>query len=523
MKILIHRKAQKLLKVISSDGAEIVLNSTTCTAAFWEVSEKFPEQVIGWCEEELFGKWDFENWQHIFHHNLIMASYAVSTIFLSDRIGYIDQMPFININRKVLFGTWQMSSDIGGIRGEIAQKFYPVLKQEENFGYLLNSIAKVGQQNGLVCYSAPGLLANPECKSPQNTGKIKDLFQFVHQHYSSAWTSVLLLCFLIYERKFPLLGYLRSFFHKKLFRKDIQLVQRGLPSKKVDLLSKNIDVIIPTIGRPGFLHDVLKDLSVQSHLPEKVIIVEQNPDLEAESELKFIQTEKWPFQIIHHLVHKTGVCNARNIALEEVTSDFVFLADDDIRVTKDLLEKVLTEMAKLGLDAVNMNCKQPGEETVFSKMKQWGSFGAGTSIVKSKFAKNCRFLSVFEGGYGEDADFGIQLRNTGCDIIYHPELQVLHLKASRGGFREKDRPKWELEQPIPKPSPTLMAFALLHFTEKQLKGFKTSLFIKFYPRQSLRNPIAYFRQMKKRWKVSRQWAETLLLKSETERPTSPSA
>ena len=523
MKILIHKKAQKLFKVISSDGAEVFLNSTTCTGAFWELARKFPDQLIAWCEEELYGKENFGSWHNIFHHNLIMASYAVNTTFLPDSIGYIDQMPFTKINRKVLFATWRMSSDIGGIRGEIAGQFYPGLKQEEKFDFILNSIAKLGQQNGLLCYSAPGLISPRENRFPESTANTKDLFQFVYQHYSSAWTSVLLLCFFIYEKRFPLWGYLRSFFHQKLFRRNIELPYQNVSTKKVDSSSHTIDVIIPTIGRPGFLHDVLKDLSIQSHLPEKVIIVEQNPDLEAESELKFIQTEKWPFQIVHHLVHKVGVCNARNIALEEVTADFTFFADDDIRVTKDLLKNALTEMAELGLDAVNMNCKQPREETVFPKMKQWGSFGAGTSVVRSKFAISCRFLSVFEGGYGEDADFGIQLRDEGCDIIYHPDLQILHLKAPGGGFREKDRPQWELKQPAPKPSPTLMAFSLLHFSEEQLRGYKTSLFIKFYPRQSIKNPFTYFKEMNKRWEASLQWAETLLVKSEVERETSSSA
>jgi len=157
-----------------------------------------------------------------------------------------------------------------------------------------------------------------------------------------------------------------------------------------------------------------------------------------------------------------------------------------------------------------MNCKQKGEETIFKKIKQWGSFGSGTSVVKSIFAKQCAFSSIYEHGYGEDADFGMQLRQLGCDIIYHPEIEILHLKAPMGGFREKPVLAWEQEQPLPKPSPTLMAFALKYYTPQQIRGFKTSLFLKYYNKQSVKNPFLYVSEMRKRWEKSEEWAGKLL-------------
>jgi hypothetical protein len=63
----------------------------------------------------------------------------------------------------------------------------------------------------------------------------------------------------------------------------------------VDTSQVTIDVIIPTIGRKKFLYDVLKDLSVQTHLPKNAIIVEQNPTQGSQSELDFINNETWPF------------------------------------------------------------------------------------------------------------------------------------------------------------------------------------------------------------------------------------
>ncbi|UJH92503.1 hypothetical protein LZ575_08455 [Antarcticibacterium sp. 1MA-6-2] len=106
-------------------------------------------------------------------------------------------------------------------------------------------------------------------------------------------------------------------------------------------------------------------------------------------------------------------------------------------MAKDILAKTLDEAFRLNINCINLNCKQPGEKTIFHKVKQWGSFGSGTSMVRSRFVKGLRFSEVFEHGYGEDADFGMKLRKAGCDIIYHPLLEIKHLKAPVGGFRKK--------------------------------------------------------------------------------------
>ena len=105
-----------------------------------------------------------------------------------------------------------------------------------------------------------------------------------------------------------------------------------------------IDVIIPTIGRKKYLYDVLKDLANQTVVPKNVIIVEQNPDEGSKSELDYLQNQSWPFLIKHTFINKTGACNARNMALQQIESDWIFMADDDIRFEKDILETTLKEM-----------------------------------------------------------------------------------------------------------------------------------------------------------------------------------
>ena len=115
----------------------------------------------------------------------------------------------------------------------------------------------------------------------------------------------------------------------------------------------------------------------------------------------------------------------------------------------------------------------------------------------------------FENGFGEDTDFGMQLRNKGYDILYLPQPEILHLKAPVGGFRTRPVLEWQNDEVQPKPSPTVMLFRLLHYTEQQLLGYKTTLCIKFYTIQSDKNPIRYYKKFGKAWNRSTYWANVL--------------
>ena len=510
MKILVHKRALVPVKVISFGGEEIQLDSSSCTAALWELAGRFPNELIGWCEESFVEHLELEKWEEIFHHDLIMASYAVETTFLPERIGYVEQLPFANLNREVLYGTWRMSRDVGGIQAKVLNRFKPLMGKIENFEYLLNSVAKLGQQNSLFCYSAPGLVKHRHSENISYTASKQQLFSFVYQHYNSVWLVVLIWCLYKYENELSLNSFLRGFKKQKYFQKKVDLSKITIsPGTKLKLLN-TIDVIIPTMGRPDHLYNVLKDLAEQTRLPEKVVIIEQNSNTASISALDFLKNEQWPFEIIHHFIHQTGACNARNIGLKEVASEWVFFADDDIRIKPDTIDKALQETRKYKIDALNMNCKQEGEKTVFDKVRQWGSFGSGTSIVRASFAKNCSFSLIYEHGYGEDMDFGMQLRNLGCDIVYHPELVLHHLKASVGGFREKHAMEWEIGNPRPKPSPTIMAFAKKYFSSQQMLGYKMKMFLQNYRSQKEKNPFIYYSNMNKKWSSSEFWAEQLL-------------
>jgi glycosyltransferase involved in cell wall biosynthesis len=504
--ILSHRNGIKLIEIIRDDKILKGFSKLLVTA-FWEVCEKYPEELIFWKEEGL--EINTATIDEVFPHFRIMASYPVTDYFIPDTVGYVDQLPFVNPNRRVKYPTWRMSTDIGGIFGKVALKFRNHYIGTTSFGYIINSIAKIGQQNSLFCYSDPRLLKEKSNQISSELPNNRGLFVFVAQHYKKIRLLVLLLCFVKYERKFPLIYFISCLFKKSFFQAKVDLpdLNKNLENK---ISSQSIDVIIPTLGRPEHLKNVLIDLKNQKLIPTRVIIVEQNPDVNSETELNYLASLSWPFQIIHEFTHQTGACNARNMALNHVISDWVFFADDDIRLENFVIEDAINELDRFKVFALNMNCIQTGENLVFPKIKQWGAFGSGTSIVRSYFARSTSFSKEFENGFGEDTDYGFKLRNKGCDIIYHPDIFIKHLKASRGGFRTVIKlEENKRDSQMPKPSPTMMLLVKKHFNVQMQKGYKMNLFLKFYKKNPIKNPFVYYRTMQRRWKISEKMSQTI--------------
>lgn len=506
-----HRNGKTLTSIIK-DGEEIEVTSMDLIKSFWELTASYPEELIVWIDNSIKINLS-EKWEEVFHHDLIMASYALKTQYIPDEIGYIDQLPFVNPSKNVLYPTWKMSTDVGGIKGRVANRFKDLLGGVSDFGYLLNSIAKIGQQNSLLCYSAPDLVKETDRENVTDFNGKEELFRFVGQHYKRVRLFLLFFCFIKYENGFPVWSLFNGIIQKSWFKKNIRLKDIEVKSRRTHPGKNAIDVIIPTMGRPKHLKDVLNDLKDQLHLPSKVIIVEQDPDENAKTQLGFINETVWPFQIVHHFIHKTGACNARNLAMRNIEADFIFFADDDVRFSEDLLRRSVDELNRLGIGALNLNCILPGDKTIFTKIKQWGAFGSGTSVVSTKFALKCEFSELFEHGFGEDLDFGLQLRSKGCDVIYHPEITTIHLKAKEGGFRSVPKNHWNKEDLEPKPSPTMMILVKKYYSTEMKLGYKIELFLRFYRSQSIQNPLTYISRMRKRWKLSEKISVELLDKA----------
>ena len=257
------------------------------------------------------------------------------------------------------------------------------------------------------------------------------------------------------------------------------------------------------------LADFLADLQSQTLVPKEVIIIEQNPEPSSSSQLTAILGQQWNFQVIHLFTHQLGVCRARNLGLAQVTGDWVFFADDDIRISPNFLEDSLHKMKQNNAQAVSFACISPQQTTVEKPVIQWNAFGGGSSIVVAKALHNCAFSAVFEHGFGEDLDFGMQLRRSGTDVLFFSTPAITHLKAPSGGFRVKKTTLWEQETILPKPAPTVMAYLQRYYTPNQLASYKLLLLLKYYNKQSVKNPLLYYRRFQQQWKQSVSWASKL--------------
>ncbi len=505
---MIHNSGKSLVKVIDMAKNEhevSVDTSETLATTLCQLAERFPDRIIGWFDEALYDHVDVEEIDRLFLHDCMLFSYSAQSSYFSDDIGYVEDSPFIQVNKEVRYPTWLMSADIGVVKANILRKFNTIEKQR-GLGYFLCSMAKVGMPSGLCCYSAPTLLKSNAPATNTERASNSKLFRFVRNHYKANWATLLFLNKMVHEKRIVLWSFLKSLFYaKRIVRPELSLVSKH-PEK---VSGQTIDVVIPTLGRKKYLYDVLRDLSIQTVLPNSVIIVEQNPEPESTSELDYLESESWPFRVKHLFTHTTGACNARNMAIEEITSNWAFLADDDIRFKEDLLERSLATLHQYGERALTISCLREHDEQTSFEVIQWPTFGSGCSVVHSDMLKQLRFDLAYEHGFGEDIDFGMQLRNTGADVLYFPKETITHLKAPVGGFRTSHQFPWESEQVLPKPSPTLMLYRHRHTTKKQLLGYKTILLIKFYRQQEFKNPIRYYRRFMKRWKVSEYWARKL--------------
>ena len=512
---VIHNR-NVVLKISKDDQSLEIFDKLNIPETVYKLATLYPSELILWCHIDLVSFINYEQIGTICNSNSEMISYTISDEnYLSKNIGFVEQSVFINFSKKVKIATWQMSSAIGMAHAAVFLAVKTTLKPVKDFDYFLNSVAKIMMPLGVFCYSNPNLLTerNVEIHFKQKVS-FTNLFKFVSQHYKKVWLLVLLVCLIYKKRKFPLFALLKSFFYSKIRIDKIELKPFNLLTIFENKYSKDIDVLIPTIGRKEPLYNFLKNLAEQTILPKSVIVIEQNPIINAVSELEYLVNESWPFQIKHQLIYQLGACNARNLALKAITSDWVFFADDDIEIQNNFLENCLENAKKYKQQVFSLSCLLRTEKKHFTTCFQWVSFGSGASFVNSNAIKNLKFDSKYEFGFGEDADFGMQIRNNGNDIIYFPTPEIIHLKAPMGGFRTKVTRKWDNDLIEPKPSPTVMVFKLTHDSEEQLFAYQFMYFFRNYTFKDLIHPIKKYKTLLSKWNRSVYWAQKLISDNE---------
>jgi len=366
----------------------------------------------------------------------------------------------------------------------------------------LLDLGRQAQREGLFLYSEPALLSGPAPEEIRFELDRRELSVLIARGYGRQWLGFQALAAALFDRSLPSLAGWRAPARPAV---DREALARLHPA--VDLpAAGEVDAVIPTLGRPGPLRDLLEDLAAQTVPPRRVIVVEQRPPGAEPAALD----AAWPFELVQRTVEWTGACRARNLALQEVRSPWVLLLDDDVRLQADALGLLLATARAYGVGAVTAAVHLAHQQTEAGPPRVWATFGAGATLVDATALRAAGpFDERLEGGYGEDAEIGIRLRRAGCNVVQAPAVRVLHLKAPAGGFRHAVRFPWQDDPVQPRPSPIFLYARNRYATPAMRQGYRL-----FYALNRLRSVPALARpgellRILRGWKRSAYWAERL--------------
>lgn len=403
------------------------------------------------------------------------------------------------------FLTWLLSPAAGIVRASALRALAPDPSWSTLAGFLFD-LGLRGIRHGLVPVSEPALLREP---APEDVWAAlraplpaPELARLIGRGYGRRWVGFWLLARLLFDRRLPLAAALRGGLAPAPGTVDRAALADLQPSLGA-VQPEAVDVLIPTLGRPGPLRDVLEDLAAQTLPPRRVIVVEQGGVPQPES--------RWPFDLVFLSLDRPGACRARNAGLREVRSDWVLLLDDDVRLSPGLVSYLLGVAAGYGVEAVNALVHLPGQEPDRGgPPRPWPVFASGASLVAARVLNETGgFDERLDGGYGEDYELGIRLRLAGASILYAPGEPVLHLKAPAGGFRHPFRLPWSGDPLQPKPSPMVLYSRRKHHPVDMQNGYRLHYSLKRLGRARLLRWPREARDLVRQWDRAAWWARQL--------------
>ena len=289
------------------------------------------------------------------------------------------------------------------------------------------------------------------------------------------------------------------------------------PRKLADIEGKpEISVIIPTMLRQNYTLQLLHDYEKQEYPVKEIIVVDATPEEDRKDDI--YTKNRFSFDLKIFWQKSKGSCKARNEAIQRCQGDYIIFADDDTRIptdfTKNHIKLIQTYKANAtnGLDIMankHTDGLQELEKALISlgenrwKVGAAQTFSNANSCVKKDWVERLGGNDVnFDGGYGEDSDFGFSLFHEGAMVVFNPFSANLHLKPPSGGYRhwgiqskllgkKRNKQAWELDRPVryirPVPSPTILYGIIKRFNSSQVKEYRSKYFFLYLfknPRRS---------------------------------------
>ena len=275
-----------------------------------------------------------------------------------------------------------------------------------------------------------------------------------------------------------------------------------------------VSYIIPTMMRQDFTLSLLSDLENQTYKPFDVIVVDATPeDIRDES---LYNASNYSFKVIFKWQTTKGSCRARNEAIDLCTGDYIVFGDDDIRIQPNFIENHIRLLQTYNAEACNCldiraDNQQQNLNDLDDKLKVMGDarwkVGAAQSFSNANSCVSRRVVNLlagndinYDGGYGEDSDFGLSITKLGVTVLQNPFSVNLHLKPPVGGYRfwgqqagikgkKRKQQPWELDVPVkwivPIPSPTIMYQLFKHFDKRQRQEYKIKYFTFYFTKSKI--------------------------------------
>ena len=354
---------------------------------------------------------------------------------------------------------------------------------------------------GLVPLYVKGLFAASKDRSKINT---QDRYQFYRRSFKLEHT-----VYMFFRRDVFNLKALNQLLFTLKNGVDIRDVNPIVPRELKALNGvPTVSYIIPTMYRVEYTLQLLSDLNKQTLLPKEVIVIDATP-LEPSEKLPYTPAN-YKFNLIAKTQVSKGSCNARNEAIDLCSGDYLIFGDDDIRIPPNFIENHIRFLQTNNADACNGLDIRAEHHTndlthlterlveLESKPKKAGvamSFSNANSCVKRSLVHQLNGNDTnFDGGYGEDSDFGFRLLKHGVVVLNNPYAANLHLKPPSGGYRfwgsqaallgrKRKRQPWELGHPVgfirPVPSPTIMYGLYKNNDSRQRKEYKIKYFLRY--------------------------------------------
>lgn len=300
---------------------------------------------------------------------------------------------------------------------------------------------------------------------------LQDEYYFIRKYFNPLWASHILSIRLL-SLKNPFKEIKAWWVSRNIKRSDF--LKSPIKYKKWDnfesaLLAQNplITVVIPTLNRYPYLHDVLSDLEKQTYDNFEVIIVDQSEPFQKE----FYKQYNLKLNLIQQT--EKALWLARNTAIKRSKGDLLLLFDDDSRVSTDWISNHIKCLdffkadISSGVSISTVGAKVPENYSFFRVSDQLDT--GNVLIRKQVFKAIGLFDRQFEKQRMGDGEFGLRAFLHGFTNISNPYAERLHLKVGIGGLRQMG--SWDAFRPkklfSPRPIPSVLYLYRKYYGSKQ--------------------------------------------------------